>query len=61
MDDIRVIDMYDDTIQNSIPPKERIGHWTDEFFDLNDIKRVIQTQFGKKERISDIIQKMKTI
>jgi len=61
MDDIRVIDMYDDTIQNNIPPKERIGHWTDEFFDLNDIKKVIQTQFGEKERISDIIQKMKTI
>ena len=61
MDDIRVIDMYDDTIQNNIPPAERIGHWTDEFFDLNDIKKVIQTQFGKNERILNIIQKMKTL
>ena len=58
MDDIRVIDMYNDTIQNDIPAAERVGHWTDEFFDLNDIKKVIKTQFGKKNRIVDIIQKM---
>ncbi|PQJ17029.1 DUF4062 domain-containing protein [Nonlabens tegetincola] len=58
MDDIRVINMYDDTIQNDIPPEERIGHWTDEFFDLNDIKKVIQTQFTDIDRIQGIIDKM---
>jgi len=61
MDNIKVIDMYDDTIQNNMPPAERIGHWADEYFDINDIIKVIQTQFGKKERILDIIQKMKAL
>lgn len=61
MDDIRVIDMYNDTILNDIDPAERIGHWTDEFFNLKDIEKVIQTQFSKRERILDIITKMKTL
>ena len=58
MDDIRLIDMYEDTIQNNIPLEERVGHWTDEFFDFNDIKKVIKTQFADKTRIIDIIEKM---
>ncbi len=58
LDDIRVIDMYNDTIQNDIPSEERVGHWTDEYFDLDDIKKVIQTQFNDQDRISDIIKKM---
>lgn len=61
LDDIRVIDMYEDTIQNNIPPEERVGHWTDEFFDFNDIKKVINTQFGDRDRILDIITKMKAL
>lgn len=61
MDDIRVIDMYNDTILNDVDPAERIGHWTDEFFNLEDIEKVIQTQVGKRERIYDIILKMKSI
>lgn len=61
MDDIRLIDMYEDTIQNSIPLEERVGHWTDEFFNFNDIKKVIETQFTNQARIFDIIEKMKAL
>jgi hypothetical protein len=61
LDDIRVIDMYNDTIQNDIPPEERVGHWTEEYFDLDDIKKVIQTQFSDQDRILDIIEKMKML
>jgi hypothetical protein len=61
MDDIRVIDMYNDTILNNIPPEERIGHWTDEFFTVTDIEKVIHTQFCEKDRIVDIIKKMRTL
>jgi len=61
MDDIRVIDMYNDTILNDIPPKERIGHWSDEYFNIKDIEKVIETQFGRMDRIFDIIRKMKTV
>lgn len=61
LDDIRVIDMYNDTILNDIPPEERVGHWTDEYFYIKDIEKVIETQFGKMDRIFDIIEKMKTV
>jgi len=61
MDDIRVIDMYNDTILNDIPPEERVGHWADEYFNIKDIEKVIETQFGKMDRIFDIIEKMKTV
>ncbi|MCF8373918.1 MAG: DUF4062 domain-containing protein [Bacteroidales bacterium] len=61
LDDIRIIDIYNDTIQNDVPNEQRIGHWTDEYFELDDIKKVIQTQFSDKERILNIIKKMKTL
>lgn len=61
MNDIRVIDMYNDTILNDIPAEERVGHWTDESFNIKDIEKVIETQFGKMDRIFDIIEKMKTL
>lgn len=61
MDDIRVVDMYNDIILNDINPEERIGHWTDEYFNIKDIEKVIETQFSKIERVIDIIEKMKTV
>lgn len=61
INDIRVIDMYNDTILNDIPAGERVGHWTDEYFNIKDIEKVIETQFGKMDRIFDIIEKMKTV
>ena len=61
LDDIRVIDMYNDTILNDVKPEERVGHWTDEYFNIKDIEKVIETQFGKMDRIFDIIEKMKTV
>jgi hypothetical protein len=61
LDDIRVIDMYNDTILNAVPPKERVGHWTDEYFNIKDIEKVIETQFSLMDRIFDIIEKMKTV
>ncbi len=61
LDDIRVIDMYNDTILNDIPPEERVGHWTDEYFKIKDIEKVIETQFADMDRIFDIIEKMKKV
>ena len=61
LDDIRLIDMYNDTILNDIPPEERVGHWTEEYFELDDIKKVIQTQFSDLDRIIGIIEKMNAL
>lgn len=61
LDDIRLIALYNDTIQNDISAEERVGHWTEEYFNLKDIIKVIQTQFTDQARILDIIQKMKAL
>ncbi|HSK73242.1 MAG TPA: DUF4062 domain-containing protein [Pyrinomonadaceae bacterium] len=58
IDDIRVIDLYNDTILNDVPPNERIGHWVDEYFRLGDILKCIETQFADINRIREIIEQM---
>lgn len=58
-DDIRLIDLYNDTILNDMPPAERIGHWVDEYFRLGDILKCIETQFRDKKRVWVIVEQMK--
>lgn len=58
MDDIRVIDLYNEAILNDIPPEDRVGHWVDEFFKMDDILRCIQTQFQDVERVRKIVNQM---
>ncbi len=59
MDDIRVLQLYNDTILNDVPPKERVGHWVEDYFRLGDIMRCIETQFENVARINDIVEQMK--
>lgn len=58
MDDIRVVQLYNDTILNNVPPDERIGHWVDEYFRLVDILKCIETQFADVERVREIVEQM---
>jgi hypothetical protein len=59
MDDIRVIQLYNDTILNDVPPEERVGHWVDEYYRLPDILKCIETQFADVDRVREIIAQMK--
>lgn len=59
MDDIRVIQLYNDTILNAVPPADRIGHWVDEYFRIGDILRCLETQFQDVERVKAIVEQMK--
>jgi hypothetical protein len=59
MDDIRVVQLYNDTILNDVPPNERIGHWVDEYFRLVDILKCIETQFKNVNRVREIVGQMK--
>jgi hypothetical protein len=59
IDDIRVIQLYNDTILNDVPAAQRIGHWVDEYFRLGDILKCIETQFADVERVRDIVEQMK--
>lgn len=58
LEDIRLIQLYNDTILDDIEPVERVGHWVDEFFRVGDILRVIQTQFENRDRIKEIVEQM---
>jgi hypothetical protein len=59
MDDIRVVDMYNEAILNEVPAEERIGHWVDEYFRVGDILQCVQTQFSNVPRVRDIVAQMK--
>lgn len=59
IDDLRVINLYNDTILNDLPPNERIGHWVDEYFKIGDILRCLETQFLDTKRVDSIVEFMK--
>ncbi|MDP3433193.1 MAG: DUF4062 domain-containing protein [Bacteroidota bacterium] len=59
LDDIRLINLYNDTILNDVLPAERIGHWVDEYFRLGDILKCIETQFQDRNRVRNIVGQMK--
>jgi hypothetical protein len=55
MDNIRVIDMYNDAIANEVPFGERRSNWAQPFFKTNEIMDFLKVQFKdinlKKEEI----------
>lgn len=58
MDDIRLVDLHDEAILNDVLPEDRVGHWVDQYFNLNDILRCIETQFKDVARVRDIVNQM---
>lgn len=58
MDDIRLVNLYNDTNLNDVVPAERVGHWVDEFFRVGDILKVMHTQFEDQNRIREIVLQM---
>lgn len=58
MDDIRVIDLYNEAIMNNVPPEDRVGHWVDEFYRVGDILRCLETQFSNPNRVREIVNQM---
>jgi Domain of unknown function (DUF4062) len=58
MDDIRLIQQYNDIILDQVDPADRVGHWADEFFRVGDILRVIETQLENQDRVKEIVEQM---
>ena len=58
LDDLRVIDMFDDATQSSIPVAQRRGHWVQEYSELGDALRNIEAQFRDAARVRTIISEM---
>jgi len=55
--DIRCVRLYEEMIKTHIPPKDRIGHWVQEYKNLEDILLHIESQFKYPERIRKLIGK----
>ncbi len=58
MDDIRVIDLYNEATMNDLPPAERVGHWVDEFYKIGDVLSCLETQFFNLDRVREIVNQM---
>lgn len=58
LDDLRVIDLYNDAIQADLPADQRRGHWVQEFYRLTDALTYIDTQFKDPKRIARICEEM---
>lgn len=51
MDSVRVIDMYNDTIQTNLPYEQRKYHWVQEFFRPDEALRHIEALFKDIKRV----------
>lgn len=61
MDDLRVIDMYEDVIRADQPIVKRTGNWAQEFYTLSQTLPYLQTVFSDRDRVRQIAQEMKTL
>jgi len=59
LDDLRVIDLYNDTIQNEVPAENRRGHWVQEFYRLPEVLIHLENQFKDVERVRQIVKEIK--
>jgi hypothetical protein len=58
LDDLRVIDLYNDAIQNNVPPAKRKGHWVQEYYRLPEVLNYVENQFKDVERVRRICKEM---
>ncbi len=58
MDDVRVIDLYNDSIQSAVPPADRKGHWVQEFSRVEEAFDYINSQLKDAERVRHICEEM---
>ena len=58
LDDVRVIDLYDDVIQSGTPVGDRKGHWAQEFYRLPEALTYLNSQFKNAKKIRAICEEM---
>ena len=51
LEDIRILDMYDEIIANAIPLSQRGGNWAQPFYDEREVLTFLETQFADPQRI----------
>lgn len=55
LDDIQVLDLYDEVVQMDIPLASRTGNWAQHYYTETDALRFIDAQFADPQRIHDIL------
>jgi hypothetical protein len=59
MDDVRVLDLYNDATQQAVPLDQRKGHWVQDFYDMDDILLYLNSQFKNVSRVRKVCNEMK--
>jgi len=59
MDDLRVIDMFEDVVQTNVPLKARTGNWCQDFRTVNDILQYVKVQLADIRTVASICDEMK--
>ncbi|MDX8549362.1 DUF4062 domain-containing protein [Methanospirillum sp. J.3.6.1-F.2.7.3] len=60
LDDLHVIDMYEDAIRYQIPMNERTGNWVEEYRTDDDIIKYITFQLSRYDDVEKMVEKYRT-
>lgn len=60
LDDVRVLDMYEDVVQADRPLADRTGNWAQEFYELSQALRFLHTNFADVGRVRRIVDDMRS-
>ena len=55
LEDIRILDMYDEIIGNAIPLPQRVGNWAQPFYEEREVLIFLETQFADPQRIRKML------
>lgn len=51
LDDVRIIDLYEDAVRQELPLRERTGNWAQPYFTHEDALRFLVAQFEDPQRL----------
>jgi hypothetical protein len=57
IDDIRILEMYEEAIRSDVPLAARTGNWVQEYRSREELLEFLDAQFGDLERIRNMIQR----
>lgn len=55
LDDVRVLDMYEEAIRQNTPLPERLGNWAQSYRTQSEALEILRAQFSNRNRIQKIV------
>ena len=56
MDDLRVLDVYEDAIINTVPLADRTGNWVQKFRSTDEGSLFVNAQFARYQEVEEFIK-----